>query len=108
MPLYEYRCKQCDRVFEIMQKFSDPPLTVHEECGGEVEKLVSPPAFQFKGSGWYITDYARAGGANGGSSKKEKAESSDSGASAGASAESKPDSSSAKSDTSSSTTKSSS
>jgi predicted nucleic acid-binding Zn ribbon protein len=87
-----------------MQKFSDPPLTVHEECGGEVEKLISPPAFQFKGSGWYITDYARSGGANGASSKKEKADSSDS----GSSTESKADTSSAKSDTSSSTTKSSS
>lgn len=64
MPLYEYRCNQCDMVFEVMQKFSDPPLTVHEECGGNVERLISPPAFQFKGSGWYITDYARSG-ANG-------------------------------------------
>ncbi|MBL8231980.1 MAG: zinc ribbon domain-containing protein [Bryobacterales bacterium] len=98
MPLYEYRCKQCERVFEVMQKFSDPALTVHEECGGEVEKLISPPAFQFKGSGWYITDYARSGGAKG-ESKKDKADSKSSGSS-----EKTSDSSSAKSDSSSSTT----
>ncbi|MBI3679460.1 MAG: zinc ribbon domain-containing protein [Acidobacteria bacterium] len=60
MPLYEYRCKQCERVFELIQKFSDAPLTVHEACGGEVERIVSAPALQFKGSGWYITDYARS------------------------------------------------
>jgi predicted nucleic acid-binding Zn ribbon protein len=44
-----------------MQKFSDPPLTIHEACGGKVERLLSPPALQFKGSGWYVTDYARNG-----------------------------------------------
>src|SRR5262249_43955321 len=60
MPLYEYQCSKCGRVFEVIQKFSDAPLTVHEECGGTVERLLSAPAFQFKGSGWYITDYARA------------------------------------------------
>jgi putative FmdB family regulatory protein len=59
MPLYEYRCQSCGKVFEVMQKFSDEPLTIHEGCGGVVERLLSPPAFQFKGSGWYITDYAR-------------------------------------------------
>lgn len=61
MPLYEYRCKKCDRVFEVMQKFSDAPVTSHQDCGGEVEKLISTPSFQFKGSGWYITDYGRSG-----------------------------------------------
>jgi putative FmdB family regulatory protein len=61
MPLYEYRCSKCEQVFEVMQKFSDEPLTTHEACGGGVERLVSAPALQFKGSGWYITDYARAG-----------------------------------------------
>jgi putative FmdB family regulatory protein len=69
MPLYEYRCKSCNQVFEKMQKFSDEPLTVHEACGGEVERLISAPAFQFKGSGWYITDYARS---NGGAAKDSK------------------------------------
>ena len=59
MPLYEYRCAQCGKVFEVIQKFSDTPLETHEECGGKVERLLSAPALQFKGSGWYITDYAR-------------------------------------------------
>jgi putative FmdB family regulatory protein len=61
MPLYDYRCRNCGQTFEKMQKFSDPPLTVHEGCGGTLDKLLSPPALQFKGSGWYITDYARNG-----------------------------------------------
>jgi putative FmdB family regulatory protein len=60
MPLYEYKCNRCNDVFEVMQKFSDAPLTVHESCGGGVERLLSSPALQFKGSGWYITDYARS------------------------------------------------
>jgi putative FmdB family regulatory protein len=74
MPLYEYRCKQCDRVFEVMQKFSDAPLLVHEECGGEVERLISAPAFQFKGTGWYVTDYAK-GKSGGGSGKSDSGKS---------------------------------
>ena len=61
MPLYEYRCQRCQGVFEVIQKFSDEPLTVHDNCGGAVERLISAPALQFKGTGWYITDYARAG-----------------------------------------------
>lgn len=61
MPLYDYRCKKCGETFEVMQKFSDAPLTVHEGCGGDLAKLLSAPALQFKGSGWYITDYARNG-----------------------------------------------
>lgn len=63
MPLYEYECEACGSVFEVMQKFSDEPLTVHENCGGKVHRLLSAPALQFKGSGWYITDYGR--GSNG-------------------------------------------
>lgn len=63
MPLYEYKCKSCGKVFEILQKFSDAPLETHENCGGAVERLLSPPALQFKGTGWYITDYARSSGA---------------------------------------------
>ncbi len=59
MPLYEYKCSSCDQVFEVLQRFSDPPLTTHENCGGRVERLLSPPALQFKGTGWYVTDYAR-------------------------------------------------
>ena len=71
MPLYEYQCGSCGSVFEVMQKFSDQPLTVHENCGGPVQRLLSAPALQFKGSGWYITDYARAGKGGGGNGKTE-------------------------------------
>lgn len=60
MPLYEYRCDQCGELFEVMQKFSDEPLSVHEKCGGTVHRLLSAPALQFKGSGWYVTDYAKS------------------------------------------------
>ena len=59
MPLYEYQCRKCGKRFEKIQKFSDPPLEIHEKCGGTVHRLLSSPAIQFKGSGWYITDYAR-------------------------------------------------
>lgn len=59
MPIYEYRCEKCGKVFEALQKFSDAPLKVHQECGGPVEKLISQSAFQLKGSGWYQTDYAK-------------------------------------------------
>jgi putative FmdB family regulatory protein len=62
MPLYEYRCDQCGDVFEVMQKFSDEPLRTHEKCGGRVQRLLSAPALQFKGSGWYVTDYAKNAG----------------------------------------------
>ena len=62
MPLYEYRCKQCDHLFERIQKFSDPPMTTCSKCGGEVEQLISAPAIQFKGTGWYVTDYAKRSG----------------------------------------------
>jgi putative FmdB family regulatory protein len=58
MPLYEYSCHRCGKTIEKLQRFSDPPLTVHEDCGGELEKLISRSAFQLKGSGWYATDYA--------------------------------------------------
>jgi putative FmdB family regulatory protein len=59
MPLYEYQCDACGRRFERIQKFSDPPIEVCPTCGGQVRKLVSSPAFQFKGTGWYVTDYSR-------------------------------------------------
>jgi putative FmdB family regulatory protein len=59
LPLYEYQCRKCGATIEKIQKFSDPPLEVCEACGGELERLVSSPAIQFKGSGWYVTDYAR-------------------------------------------------
>jgi putative FmdB family regulatory protein len=59
MPLYEYQCEACEHRFETIQKFSDAPLTECPKCGGVVHKLQSAPAFHLKGSGWYITDYAR-------------------------------------------------
>ena len=61
MPLYEYQCDACAHRFEVIQKFSDAPIDVCPKCGGTVKKLLSSPAIQFKGTGWYITDYARAG-----------------------------------------------
>ena len=61
MPLYEYQCEACGHRFEVIQKYSDPPASVCPKCGGEVRKLFSSPAIQFKGSGFYITDYARSG-----------------------------------------------
>ena len=64
MPLYEYKCQSCGETFEVIQKFSDAPIQVHEKCGGHVERLVSPPALQFKGSGWYVTDYGNGNGKN--------------------------------------------
>ncbi len=62
MPLYEYQCLQCGTRTEHLQKISDPPLPECPKCGGEVKKLISSPAFQFKGSGWYATDYAAKSG----------------------------------------------
>ena len=59
MPLYEYECRKCGRRFERIQKFSDSPLKKCEECGGAIERLISASAIQFKGTGWYVTDYAR-------------------------------------------------
>jgi putative FmdB family regulatory protein len=68
VPLYEYHCPKCGR-FELIQKFSDPPVSVCPTCGGEVQKMLSAPAIQFKGTGWYITDYARKGGGGKGEAK---------------------------------------
>ncbi len=62
MPLYEYQCKKCQHRFEKIQKFSDPLVKKCPKCGGPVQQLLSAPAVQFKGSGWYVTDYARKGG----------------------------------------------
>src|SRR2546423_8456480 len=58
MPIYEYQCKKCGARTEAMQKFTDKPLTKCRKCGGRLEKLLSAPAIQFKGAGWYVTDYA--------------------------------------------------
>ena len=59
MPLYEYKCSKCHSVFEVIQKVNEPPLEKCLKCGASVQKIISAPAIQFKGSGWYITDYAR-------------------------------------------------
>jgi putative FmdB family regulatory protein len=58
MPIYEYKCVDCGTHIEKMQKMSDAPLAVCESCGGKLEKQVSRTGFQFKGEGWYVTDYA--------------------------------------------------
>ena len=97
MPLYEYECESCRHRFERIQKFSDPPIETCPVCGGPVRKLLSSPAIQFKGSGWYITDYARqdkkSGSVDGGSSSSSPSGSDSKGESA------------SKTDSSSSTTK---
>jgi putative FmdB family regulatory protein len=97
LPIYEYKCEGCGDVFEVIQKFADEPLTVHEKCGGHVHRLMSAPSFQFKGSGWYVTDYAKGG--NSAPSKGESGKG-DSGKSEGKSDSSKTESSD-KSDSSS-------
>ena len=71
MPLYEYECLACGERSEILQRFSDPPLAACPKCGGEVKKLVSAPGFQFKGTGWYATDYAGKKGEGRSGSKAE-------------------------------------
>jgi putative FmdB family regulatory protein len=97
VPLYEYECPTCGR-FELIQKFSDEPLKSCPTCGKDVQKLLSSPAIQFKGSGWYITDYARKGKSGGGSSEGSKSSggtdsgSSESKSEGSSKAESKPDS----------------
>lgn len=60
MPIYEYQCSKCNEIFEAFQKITDAPLTECKFCKGKVEKLISHSSFQLKGSGWYLTDYARA------------------------------------------------
>ena len=88
MPLYEYECLNCGKRTEVLQRFEDPPIAACPSCGGEVKKLISSPAFQFKGTGWYVTDYAgkkapadskskSEGKSEGGGDKAEKAEKSD-------------------------------
>ena len=86
MPVYEYHCTKCQKTFEVMRKFSDPPLTEHEDCGGALERLLSAPAFQLKGTGWYVTDYAKSG------AKPAPSSQSDSGKGEGAESKSSSDS----------------
>ena len=74
MPLYEYQCESCAKRFERIQKFSDPLIETCPSCGGPVKKLLSSPAIQFKGSGFYINDYKKSGD-TGGSSKSSSSSS---------------------------------
>jgi putative FmdB family regulatory protein len=71
MPLYEYRCQSCGERTEVLQHVGDAPLSQCPKCGGAVEKVISAPALQFKGSGWYVTDYGRSGRANTGKSGED-------------------------------------
>ena len=73
MPLYEYKCSQCGHELEALQKAKDKPLEKCPNCGGPLRKLISSPAIQFKGKGWYITDYAKKGGAPSESKGEDKA-----------------------------------
>ena len=83
MPLYEYECKKCHHRFERLQKFSDPHVKKCPKCGGPIEQVISAPAVQFKGSGWYVTDYAKkssvpsstSNSSNGDSSSKKEGKS---------------------------------
>jgi putative FmdB family regulatory protein len=72
MPIYEYECKKCGRTIEVIQKMSDAPLKKHAGCGGALTKLISAAGFQFKGTGWYVTDYARKGSSAESAEKSEK------------------------------------
>ena len=75
MPLYEYQCDACGNRFEVIQKFSDPTVEVCRSCGkGPVQRLPSSPAIQFKGTGWYITDYAQKGKSDSGKEKSKTEE----------------------------------
>jgi putative FmdB family regulatory protein len=113
LPLYEYQCPK-DGIFELVRKFSDPPLEACPTCAGPIEKLASAPAIQFKGSGWYITDYARkstggeaagnkdavkdTGKQDGGSKDKGSSDASKSASSSSSATEGKPSSSGSGSD----------
>ena len=76
MPLYEYQCLQCGKRTEVLQRLGEAPIAACPQCGGEVKKLISSPAFQFKGTGWYATDYA--GKKSGAESKSEESKSEES------------------------------
>ena len=93
MPLYEYQCDACSNRFERIQKFSDPPVETCPSCGGKVRKLLSSPAIQFKGSGWYITDYAKKSSSDGGKGSASTPGTSSSDTSASTSADKGPSSS---------------
>ena len=89
MPLYEYECNACAHRFEVIQKYSDAPIEVCPKCGGSVNKLFSSPAIQFKGSGFYLTDYGRGGKSDIGTESAKAAK--ESSGSSGTSGETKAD-----------------
>jgi putative FmdB family regulatory protein len=106
VPLYEYRCTKCNHTFEKIRKFSDPPLTECPKCGAAIEQLMSAPAIQFKGAGWYVNDYAKKPSSSGGtkngsdvsaSSSDSKSDSKSDSASSSTKSESKSESSSSSS-----------
>jgi len=101
MPLYEYECKKCHHLFERIQTFAAPHTKKCPECGGPIEQMISAPAVQFKGSGWYVTDYPTksSGGSASSSDSTSKSESkseskNDSGSKSESKSESKKESSS--------------
>jgi len=108
MPLYEYKCKKCGHQFEKIQKYSDRMVKKCPDCGGRVEQTITAPAVQFKGTGWYVTDYAKkssglpSSDGGGKDSKKEDKSKSDSGAKESSSKESSAKESSSKESSSSS------
>jgi len=71
MPIYEYSCAKCGKTIEVIQKMSDKPLKTHAGCGGKLTKLISAAGFQFKGTGWYVTDYARKSQGESGEGSKD-------------------------------------
>ena len=76
MPIYEYECSQCKRVEEVLQSFSDKPLKKCKHCSGKMHKLISHSSFHLKGSGWYVTDYAKKSSSTSGKNKKAETPSS--------------------------------
>ncbi len=100
MPLYEYQCDACSNRFERIQKFSDPHVDICPACGGSVRKLLSSPAIQFKGTGWYITDYAKKSSTPGDGKGSSKSDSSSSESGTSSSNSSNSSSSSSSSNTS--------
>lgn len=107
MPLYEFACDVCAHRFERIQKFSDPNPEACPKCGGTVQKLLSSPAIQFKGSGFYLTDYGRSGSKGDGANVKSGKNESGSSSSDGKSSDSKSSESKTSSDSKSSESKSS-
>ncbi len=77
VPIYEYECRKCGHRFEVIQKVSDAPLKKCEKCKGRADRLISSPAIQFKGTGWYVTDYARKGQGTDKDKDKDKGSESD-------------------------------